>query len=487
MKAIALWLTALGLGLTGCASPPSESPIAPERSAPPPAATVVQAPPAPPPAAPPPPPPPTLPHAEAVLTAANALFSKANLDGLEMAPNKRYAVVVDPLIDGVSRMQTKATQAMEQRIVKLVKASYPQFDIKPLSAAALDAKPLLVVGTFTPINQQGKTEGLREMYRFCLAMVDLKSGKLVSKTVARSRMEQVDATPLPFFADSPAYAADPPAEGYVKTCQASKAGDPIHADYVASLVASSPIEEGIRHYNGGKFKLAEAAFKRAQATPVGQQLRVLNGLYLSQVRQGKRAEGSKHLASLVDYSMQRGRLGLMFRFDRGATTLPLESSAAKTGAAPATDMVAALDVPASPAMPGRTRGFRPVAPAEEAAKSAEVASLTALAPDPRGDAARSAIYRQWLQVLGERLVADKRCAEIVGHTSRGGSEEINERLSALRAEHVRRRLVATQPELDRRLIATGVGSRENLVGTGKDDASDQLDRRVDVKLLTCSS
>ena len=35
------------------------------------------------------------------------------------------------------------------------------------------------------------------------------------------------------------------------------------------------------------------------------------------------------------------------------------------------------------------------------------------------------------------------------------------------------------------VIATGKGSREMMVGTGKDDASDALDRRVEFKVAPC--
>jgi len=42
-----------------------------------------------------------------------------------------------------------------------------------------------------------------------------------------------------------------------------------------------------------------------------------------------------------------------------------------------------------------------------------------------------------------------------------------------------------EPRLSERLIATGVGPKETLIGTGKDDASDALDRRVEFKVLKC--
>jgi outer membrane protein OmpA-like peptidoglycan-associated protein len=37
--------------------------------------------------------------------------------------------------------------------------------------------------------------------------------------------------------------------------------------------------------------------------------------------------------------------------------------------------------------------------------------------------------------------------------------------------------------LSSRVIANGVGSKENLVGTGTDDARDALDRRVEFKVI----
>ena len=37
-----------------------------------------------------------------------------------------------------------------------------------------------------------------------------------------------------------------------------------------------------------------------------------------------------------------------------------------------------------------------------------------------------------------------------------------------------------------RIVATGKGSREMIVGTGRDDASDALDRRVEFKTAKCA-
>ena len=356
-----------------------------------------------------------------MLSAANTLFSKATLPGDR---GTRYTVLVDPLVDGVSRQQTKTTQAMEARIVTLAKTTYPQFEVKPFNAANLSDSPLLIVGTFTPINQEGKTEGERSAYRFCLVMVDLKSGKLVSKAVTRSKMENVDASPPPFFADAPAWSRDPVTEGYVKTCQASKPGDAIQPSYVEGLVAASITDEAVRAYNAQQYKIAQTLFNKAATMGSGPQLRAITGQYLSNWKVGQREASTQSFAKLVDFGLAQGQLAMQFTFASGSSTL--------------------------------------------------------------GPDGRNTPNSLWLKVIAQRLNASKGCAEIGGHASRGGPEAVNERLSALRAEFVMRRLVDEAPALAKRLVSAGYGSRANVIGTGRNDASDQLDRRVEVKPLACS-
>jgi hypothetical protein len=43
------------------------------------------------------------------------------------------------------------------------------------------------------------------------------------------------------------------------------------------------------------------------------------------------------------------------------------------------------------------------------------------------------------------------------------------------------------PKMRSKMISSGVGSKEMLIGTGKDNASDALDRRVEFKVIKCGS
>jgi outer membrane protein OmpA-like peptidoglycan-associated protein len=90
-------------------------------------------------------------------------------------------------------------------------------------------------------------------------------------------------------------------------------------------------------------------------------------------------------------------------------------------------------------------------------------------------------YDMWLQQIASETVANKACMQITGHTSPTGPAALNDNLSLMRAEYIQSRLEEDQPQLKKRTVAAGVGSRENIIGTGKDDDSDKLDRRVELK------
>ena len=89
-------------------------------------------------------------------------------------------------------------------------------------------------------------------------------------------------------------------------------------------------------------------------------------------------------------------------------------------------------------------------------------------------------YGLWLEQIASVTSSTQACLQITGHTSPTGPSALNDSLSLMRAEYIQSRLEVDEPALKKRTVAAGVGSRENLVGTGRDDASDMLDRRVEL-------
>ncbi len=96
-------------------------------------------------------------------------------------------------------------------------------------------------------------------------------------------------------------------------------------------------------------------------------------------------------------------------------------------------------------------------------------------------------YPLWLRRVARGAVVRETCMEVTGHTSPTGSPAANDRLSLARAQRVQALLVRLEPPLAGRTSAKGVGSREPIIGSGADDASDALDRRVEFAPRPCGA
>jgi outer membrane protein OmpA-like peptidoglycan-associated protein len=368
-----------------------------------------------------PPPPKPVAFEEALLNAANTLFSKANLP----ATPDRVPLVIDPLIDGFTAAQSTATQLMERRVADLVRANYRRFELMPFTAEAIDKQPVVLIGTFTAINNAGVAGGPRDVYRICLALADLKDKKIISKGATRALPQGIDPTPTSFFEDSPAFIKDPATDGYIKSCQASKLGEPLDRAYGDRIRVAVLVNDGIEAYNAHKYNEALAHYESALRAPGGDQLRVYNGLYLANWKLNRREAAREAFDRVVDHGLNAERMAVKFLFRPNSAQFTTD------------------------------KGVRPQ-------------------------------YDMWVQEIARRTASTDKCLEVAGHTSATGTVELNERLSLQRAQYVRDRFGDTIGKSPPRFVATGVGSRQLIVGTGRDDASDALDRRVEFKTIPCA-
>ncbi len=421
---------ALGI-LASCAAPPP-APDGQAAKAPPttlaagsPAQAAPAASPNPVPAVPAPaaPPPPIMPFDEAVQFAANNLFGSPNVAKFAGARSS-YTLVIDPLVDGNSGMQSVATQTMEARVSQLVKTRFPQYDLQPFTSANLVRAPLLFIGTFTAVDKDGRNAGERDWYRVCLALLDLRSGTIVSKGFARAAKDGVDPTPLQVFLDMPAWSPDPATQGYVTSCQGPVAGDPIKPAYLDRIYAAAQIDEAFKAYDAGHYEQSLDILKGVQQTAAGDQLRVYSGIYVASTKLGRRADANDAFSHIVEFGLAQKRLGLKLLFQ------------------PATTVFFA-------------------------------------------DRQVTAPYGTWLKTVASKTAGNRTCLEVSGHTSRTGSEPINDRLSLARAQYVRTLLVKDAPGLSPKTKAVGKGWKENISGLGTDDKRDALDRRVEFKPVDC--
>ena len=335
-------------------------------------------------------------------------------------------LVIDPLIDANTGAQTVSTVQMGTQLESIVKTRQaPSWSVRPLTRQALADKPLLLIGTLTPVTVERAVDTPPDAFRVWLTLIDLRTGRVVAKQLDRATVGSVNPEPLKYYSDSPTWHKDKTVQGYINSCQINtKIGDAADPDYLARLPAAAVVNEAIIAYSEGKIPVANRLYKEAEPLADPGDLRVLNGLYLTSWQLGQRESAKTAFNKLVASGLEAKRLPVKLLFQPGKTT------------------------------------FNQV-----------------------GDLPQQ--YTLWVASLAQETTRAQACVRIVGHTSRTGSARGNETLSRQRAEVIQRMLERDNRALSTRLTAAGAGSREALVGLGTDDLRDALDRRVEFRVVDC--
>lgn len=332
----------------------------------------------------------------------------------------RRGVVLDPMIDANSGQQTASTQLLQSRVADRIKSKHTSLELLPFQRANLDKASYLLTGTLAHQRQIGKSRGALQIN---LALTDLRSGNVVAQSSAMARDDELDNTPLAFEQDSPVLPKDRLIEGYARTT-VTPAGQPADAYYMQRVPVAPIVSEAGTAYNAGRYQDALTQYTEANATPAGEQLRVLSGIYLASVKLDRPAEADKAFGKIVAFGIANKQLGVKFLFNPGTTVFW---------------------------------------------------------SDPKV----SGPYGLWLARIAQVSTQANVCMDIVGHTSRTGTESLNDALSLQRAGYIRQRLTGVSAVLGDRTRAAGKGFRENIIGSGTDNAVDALDRRVEFKIVGC--
>lgn len=263
-----------------------------------------------------------------------------------------------------------------------------------------------------------------DLYSASVALSDRDIGIVVAQSAVRFREGGLDRTPTAFYDDSPSLTRDRSVEGYITTAETPK-GEQADALYIEQLPTAALLAEANAAYEAERWEQARTYYEAVSERPDGQNLRTFNGLYLTNLRLGRTGEAEEAFSRIVELGLATDNLAVKLLFRPGSTD------------------------------------FWP---------NAEV----------------SGMYPMWLRRIAQAAESSGSCLEILGHTSRSGSAELNERLSLQRAERVRQLLIdEAGGDLAGQLDATGVGFSENIIGTGADDATDAIDRRVEFSVVPC--
>jgi outer membrane protein OmpA-like peptidoglycan-associated protein len=372
---------------------------------------------------------PPRPLAAAATDLADALLTRA---GAAAQPpggaGRRFALVVDPFVDRSTGLETAATRAAVARIQEHVRARYPSVELRPLNVAGVADGPLVLLGGIAGVAENrgaAPADGPPRAYRMRAVLADPRTGRVLDAATALVRAEDVNTAPAPFFRDAPGWLPDPAVAAYLRTVDA-RPGAAIDPTYAQGLTVGALVGDGMVAYEAGRYREALDRYAEAQRLPAGDQMRVHNGLYLSTWALGRRREAEEAFARVVDFGLRQERLAVKFLFRPGST---------------------------------------------------------AFVPDP----SVSAPYGMWIRQIALQTDERSACILLTGHASPTGTAAANDRLSRGRAEYLRTRLVQERARLRERTRAAGVGAREPLVGTGADNASDSLDRRVEFGPLLCAN
>ncbi|MEO8311292.1 MAG: OmpA family protein [Caldimonas sp.] len=358
---------------------------------------------------------------ESIARAGQSLFLQAG----PIVGNESRVLVIDPLIDANTGAQTVSTVKMGEQLESIAKSRNAKWSVRPLTREALAQKPLLLIGTLTPVTVERSIDTVPDAFRVWLTLIDLRTGKVIAKQIDRATVGSVNPEPLKYYQDSPTWHKDKTILGYINSCQVNtRIGDPADADYLARLPAAAVVNEAILAYDGGKVPLANKLYREAEPIADPGDLRVLNGLYITSWQLGQRDAARDAFGKLVESGLELKRLPVKLLFQPGKT-----------------EFNAAGDLPQQ--------------------------------------------YQMWIASLAQKAGRTPSCVRVVGHTSRTGSARANDALSRRRAEAVQRMLERDNRALAAKLSATGVGSREALVGLGTDDVRDAIDRRVEFRVVDC--
>lgn len=348
------------------------------------------------------------PLADAIRVATAGLMQQ-----MPQSPRERRVAVLDPTLDAGTGQQTNATVLVDQAIAEQV-VQGGAFDVLPFEATSLAKASHLLTGTLQRV--QGG-------YGVNLALVDLKAGTVVAQSSAMARPDGVDMRPLAYYRDSPVVVKDKVIDGYVRTAT-TPPGQKADATYLQRIAAATVINDATMLYNAARYREALGEYRSALSMPAGDQMRALNGLYLSHVKLGQTAEAEEAFGRLVSYAIAANSLGVKFLFNPGS-----------------------VDFWSDPKVTGA--------------------------------------YGMWLRQIARQTSAAKVCMDVIGHSSATGTEAVNDALSLRRAASIKRRLGIELPEVLNRLRTQGMGAKQNIVGTGSDDVVDALDRRVEFAIIDC--
>ena len=354
---------------------------------------------------------------------AEQLFTQVRNNQNVLTRIGNTTLVVDPFIDANTAEVTETSREIEQEVYAEAKRAFPNFAVERINANNIGKANYVIGGIIRLDDYQSGAKAAGRFYRVSASVTDLKTGMVIANTDVWVANKVLKHAAVGTYQESPMYLKDRRAEGYITTA-VTPAGNKADKEYFASLPTAALLVEADKAYEDKRLKDAESLLKMAETRPDGKVMKTYAALYLIYRKLNQPTESEKMFARLVDVGLENKNISTRLLFTVNSTDFVSDS-------------------------------------------------------DLRDQ------YSLWLRQIGRKVATSNVCLHIVGHSSRTGAERYNDALSRQRAEAVQSAMLRNNAELAGKVKADGRGFRDNIIGTGTDDAQDAIDRRVEFTVTNC--
>lgn len=357
----------------------------------------------------------------AVRTLAGNLLTQLKANQSTLTAMSEVTIAVEPMVDTNTAEVTAASRRIEEIIFDETRKQFPKVKLLPLNPESVETAAYMLNGMIK-LDVKNTPKGA-STYRIGSSIVDLKTNTVMASAEVRIAEQKLDVTPVSSHQDNPMYTKDKRTEGLIKTVQ-SAPGEKADKEYMHGLTTSALLAEGDRKYDEKNFEKSLSYYKEATLRPDGQIMRTYAAMYQAYRKLGRMDDAEVAFGRLVALGYRTNNLSAKIMFSVGNTQF----------------------------MPD---------------------------PDLRNQ------YAIWLRQIAKLFAKADNCLSIVGHSSRSGNEAFNESLSLQRAQQVQKVMQKDFPSIMQRSTAIGRGWKESIVGSGSDDSSDAIDRRVEFRITPC--
>ena len=365
---------------------------------------------------------PPAPFEEAISALAGNLLDRIKIDRPDSTGKDKIHVMLIPFTDADTDEVPQISRRIEAIFIAESSRKFKDFDLARLTSQNIRQVDYIINGTLRMDLYPDKDgEKVQKYYRVHGEVTRLKDKQIIGKASRWIADLDINYAPTPIYRDSPLYLKGSRLPTPDKTPQLRR--DENFIDI--SLETTAILIEARMAYENGHYEKAESLFRMAAERKDGQSMDTYAGLYLANDKLGRLEEAEKAFSRLVAISAEKYR-GFTVKYLFGVNSV-------------------------------------------EFLKDKNLADR----------------YQTWIRNIGKYFQLTNNCLKIVGHSSRTGSEEYNDKLSLERAKSVQALLQKSFPEVFQRSEIVGKGFSENIVGTGTDDDRDALDRRVELFVIEC--